>query len=808
MSLKNPRTSFWASILTLPLLVLSAAPDSTPQTVLRIEDALETLVQVGPIAFAPDGVWVAYTVQDNRRRQNRTDNRYLEITPTGAPAYAVNCDIWITNTRTGDAKNLTQGKGTSWWPVWSPDGKHLAFYSDRSGMAHVWAWDIATGQMRQLSEAIVRPVNVFQLVRWTPDSRKIIGNVLPQEMTVEQVADLISGAAHNERDKQTDSIGPTVTVYSSLPTKPAQERTAPYNSKKAEKDSTLNGYASDLVLVDEDSGNVDRIVKNANMVVNYWMSPDGKYLAYTQKKKPSGAEYRQLSYELMLFNLKDKSAKSLVANFEDEYGTSVSWSPDSRSLAYITTNFDSPRHRGKGDCFVVSIPGGEIRNLTTGIHPPFGGDDRGPLWDSTGQNIYLISSEYYLDVDVDSRTDAIWKASISDHSLSIAATVPGRVILQVLGPSVGGRVWSPDGGKSLIVGTRDEGTKRVGFYRIDTSTGKAIQLVEENSNFGIHLTFDLSSDGQTIAYVKQDAQHPADIWVADPEFAKQRPVSNINPRLKGISFGSSRLVNWRSIDGVPLQGALLLPANYEPGKKYPLVVEVYGDDALSELVYSFGFGPGVYNLQLLATRGYAVLVPDAPLHKGTPMLDLLKTVMPGVDRVVDLGIADPERLGVMGLSYGGYSTLSLIVQTTRFKAAVDRAGPADLISGYGQMQKNGSGRSIGWSEAGQGRMGGTPWEFRDRYIENSPLFYLDRVQTPLLIVHGDLDTSVPYQQAEEVFVGLRRLGKEVVYAKYAGEGHGEYTWGLANAVDYWNRVIDWFDSHLKKPAQTAASGKR
>ena len=112
------------------------------------------------------------------------------------------------------------------------------------------------------------------------------------------------------------------------------------------------------------------------------------------------------------------------------------------------------------------------------------------------------------------------------------------------------------------------------------------------------------------------------------------------------------------------------------------------------------------------------------------MADLLKTVIPGVDRVVELGIADPDRLGVMGHSYGGYSTLSLIVQTTRFKAAVDSAGPADLISVYGQMDKTGSSGAIGWSETGQGGMVGTPWQFRDRYIENSPIFYLDRWNTP------------------------------------------------------------------------------
>ena len=179
----------------------------------------------------------------------------------------------------------------------------------------------------------------------------------------------------------------------------------------------------------------------------------------------------------------------------------------------------------------------------------------------------------------------------------------------------------------------------------------------------------------------------------------------------------------------------------------------------------------------------------------------MKTVIPAVDRAIELGIADPDRLGIMGHSYGGYSTLSVIVQSTRFKAAVDSAGPGDLISDYGIMDAKGGTFGVGWAETGQGKMGGTPWQFRDRYIENSPIFYLDRVQTPVLIIQGGLDSTVPHQQAEEVFVGLRRLGKEVTYANYAGEDHWEGTWGLANATDYWNRVTAWFDQHLMPAAK-------
>jgi dipeptidyl aminopeptidase/acylaminoacyl peptidase len=177
------------------------------------------------------------------------------------------------------------------------------------------------------------------------------------------------------------------------------------------------------------------------------------------------------------------------------------------------------------------------------------------------------------------------------------------------------------------------------------------------------------------------------------------------------------------------------------------------------------------------------------------MKDLADTVLPGVNKAIDIGVADPDRLGVMGQSFGGYSTLCLLVQTTRFRAAIVRAGFGSLMGIYGEMATNGLAYGVGVIEDGTSRMRGTPWEFRERYIENSPIFYLDRVQTPLFIAHGTQDTAAASFLADEVFVGLRRLGKEALYAKYQGEGHGFQV--FANKVDYWNRALDWFDKHLQ-----------
>jgi dipeptidyl aminopeptidase/acylaminoacyl peptidase len=202
---------------------------------------------------------------------------------------------------------------------------------------------------------------------------------------------------------------------------------------------------------------------------------------------------------------------------------------------------------------------------------------------------------------------------------------------------------------------------------------------------------------------------------------------------------------------------------------------------------------GVENFQLLASRGYAVFLPDVPAKAETYMRDIASAVLSGVDKLIDLGIADPERLGVTGLSNGGYGVLSLLVQTTRFKAAVERAGTANLVSAFTQMLDDGSSIHRG----GAIYRSGSLWEKRELYIENSPLFYLDRVQTPLLIIQGTADLQIQSFISDEVFVSLRYLGKEVQYARYRGESHGPADWSYANQLDYLERMISWFDTRLK-----------
>ncbi len=729
---------------------------------LQIEDALSSLsFQHGvPIDLSPDGKWVAYTLKDPCRGEKVDDERYGFFTRSGVRIFEVGCDVWIANTTSGQSKCLTGGKGSSWGPVWSPDGNYLVFYSDRDRQTRLWLWEKATDTLRRVSDITVRPYFGDEVVRWTPDSRKVLCKIVPEGMTLEDTLDLIVGPPTAADDEKRDSQ-PSPLIYRS-PIVSEQDDCVEESQENTLDTDVTNVYLADLALIDVFSGSAERIVCR-HKVTRYWLSPDATKVAFTV--------LTENAYDIAVVSLSDCDPHVIASDVQSEHRFSVSWSPKGDLLSYTSA----------GDCFIASVRGDAPQNLTSTSHPSFGNTYRAPLWDTSGQNLYLLAS------------DTLWRISIADSSVNAVIQIPNRRLIEVVSPARGGRFWSPDEGESLYLMARDDKTKKIGFYKVNLSTGQFSQLMEIDANCGSPaiLTIDVSDDNQRVIYTRQDAQRCEDIWIAGVDFQNPRQLTHVNPVDDTVVMGAGRLINWRSLDGEELNGALLLPANYEPGKRYPLVVWVYGGDRGGDNVNQFGLvGPGINNLQLLATRGYAVLFPDAPLQKGTPMQDLAKTVLPGVDRAIEMGIADPERLGVMGHSYGGYCTLVLIAQTTRFKAAISSGGYGNLIGSYGHMRRDGS-------TYGESKLGSTPWESRDRYIENSPVFYLDRIQTPLLLLHGELDNAVPSFLADEIFVGLRNLGKWVMYTKYEGESHAPADWEYANQMDYWNRIVTMFDTFLK-----------
>ena len=272
-------------------------------------------------------------------------------------------------------------------------------------------------------------------------------------------------------------------------------------------------------------------------------------------------------------------------------------------------------------------------------------------------------------------------------------------------------------------------------------------------------------------------------------------ISNANAFQSEYNWGTAELVHWTSMDGMPRQGILFKPENFDPKKKYPMITYFYEDLSDGLHAYVAPNGGTSVNITQYVSNGYLMFEPDIQYETGHPGQSAVKAIVPGVQKIVDMGFVDPKKLGLQGHSWGGYQTTYLITQSNMFAAAEAGAPVANMISAYGGIRwGTGVNRAMQY-ETGQSRIGKTIEEGLPLYIENSPLFSLSRVSTPLLILHNDMDDAVPWQQGIELYIGMRRQGKEAYMFTYNGEPHGIQ--GRANQKDFAGRMQTFFDVKLK-----------
>ena len=343
----------------------------------------------------------------------------------------------------------------------------------------------------------------------------------------------------------------------------------------------------------------------------------------------------------------------------------------------------------------------------------------------------------------------------------------------------------------------NENTKESGFYRAHLDARRAPEKVMMDPvRYGAPQKADKAD---IYMLTRSTFQEFPNLWVGPSLASAKTRITDANPFQKDYRWGTAELVTWNSLDGVPRQGILYKPEGFDPKRKYPMISYFYEDlsDGLHGYIAPNG-GTSV-NITQYVSNGYVMFEPDIFYEMGHPGQSALKSIVPGVQKVLDMGFVDPKKLGLQGHSWGGYQTAYLVTQTNMFAAAEAGAPVSDMISAYGGIRwGSGVNRAMQY-ESGQSRIGKSIWEGLPLYLENSPLFALDRVHTPLLILHNDHDDAVPWYQGIELYIGMRRLNKEAYLFNYNDEPHGIQ--GRANQKDWAMRMQTFFDVKLKGAPQ-------
>lgn len=352
-------------------------------------------------------------------------------------------------------------------------------------------------------------------------------------------------------------------------------------------------------------------------------------------------------------------------------------------------------------------------------------------------------------------------------------------------------------GQELILDVFDYTDKRNGLATL-RYTGKSVTPSVKVIDTYKYTQLRKAKDTNVFSWQRANFNTSPDIWICtSSDFAKARQVTDINPQMKDYSWGTAELVKWYAYNGKLTEGVLYTPEDFDPEKKYPMLVVFYETNS-EELYRHYTMEPSWswVNYPFYVSRGYMVFVPDVHYAAGIPGESAYNYICSGVEELCkERPWIDRERIGIDGQSWGGYQTAFLVTRTNMFACAGSGAPVANMTSAFGGIRwESGDSRQAQY-EVGQSRIGRNLWEAPELYIANSPVFHADRCETPLLIMHNDQDGAVPWYQGIEMFMALRRLQKPVWMLQYNGEAHNIRA--RKNRKDITIRLQQFFDHYLK-----------
>ena len=721
----------------IALILVSAAGDS----VIAQQDGLFTPntaldVMSGSIAdVTSDGRWLAVTVQS---RRDRTDVDHMRF---GDPTYVspASTRVLLIETTSGDQEWLfgdpVQVRGLTW----SPDDTQLGYFLMVGGQYQLRMYNIESGNTRSVSLGTTKEISSNSPLIWAPDGSSVLLSLRPE--------------AWAEEARQAFAVmtsGPVV-VQDSRNEFLAWDRGRNLANRQV------------AALVSVSSGSVEEILPEAD-VQGLRFGESGDFVTYTAVKPQKTAYERNegTEYEILKLVLDGSAPESIVASSERR--TNPNWNKAGDAFVYSE----------EGNVFLRKLEEDSTANLTEQHRGSVSEDDSTKMsfspmrWSPDDQNILMSSQTGWHILSPD------------DGGLELVLPLEED---EESRPSRSVQSWSEDGRYIYFTYSASDEWQR-GLKRLDLQSGVIeTMMLDEN----LYRSFNFSDDGGTVIYRMSDGNRPDEIWAASENFSERKQLTDLNSQLADLPLSKTELIEYLDIDGNTLYGILYYPVGYEPGRKYPLVAEIY------EQFFDNGYNE---NMNLITAQGWFGFRPSVRFEEGFPGEAWLKAVPSAINKLVDRGIVDNDKIGVYGQSYGGYAVNLLITQTDRFAAAANVSGKVNMISFLGDSPRITT-RNYRAAEIGQDRIGATLWEQPQKYIEHSAIMFADRINTPLLMLSGEGDWNVPATNQREMYYALRRLEKEVVWVNYMSGGHGA---GRASSaedfVDHWERMFDWFREYF------------
>ena len=725
------------SLAFLFLFALSLAVQAQ-KTAFTVEDIIN-VKSLGSQSLSPDGTWLAGIISDGTARFGTDhfrfrDPSYLNLRD-GEPV--------LINTDSGEQHNMFEGKARITSMTWSADGSRLFFFEQQGDALVLAYFDAKSKKVRYPKVKDERILTSNQGITIAPDGETVVIGVRKKGWFESAMA---------EYKEATE--GPIV-VYD--------------GSKDFLKWDKIAATASltELVKVDVKLGKVEDLLPESSYG-GVDLSENGQYLRFsetfrmkTSYTRNSGSEYQVGFLDLV----KADSAQYIYERNKerrsyrwDDTGMHYAWVDSGNVLLQNLANYQGePINLTKGKAFEDEEEKKAVKFSIVRFHPQ-------------GEQMLLSSNKGWWTINTDgSALEMIYE--LADEKAR--KTAPNRSVVN----------WSEDG-NFLYVSYSEKDQWMRGIQRYNIKTKEFEDLMTSSD---LYSSWQFAKDSDKVVYSLSDGDRPNDLYASTMNFDNQQQLTDLNPWGANKKWTKSELITYRDADGKELKGILYYPVDYDPSKTYPLVLEVY------ENFFNNGYRS---SMNMIANQGYFGLRPSVNLEQGYPGEAWLKGVTGAINKLVEEGKVDNDKVGLHGTSYGGYAASLIITQTDRFAAAINISGKVNIISFLGDSPKIGT-RNYAAAEVGQDRIGGSFWDEPLKYFQTTAVLYADRIKTPHLLLTGEGDWNVPGTNTRELYYAMRRLGKDVTWVNYMKGGHGAgWASGESDYYDQWDRILTFYDKHF------------